>query len=804
MKSYLGEAGAEAPERSGRKSIVVGLSVNASAPNLLQAGAAATYHTEKISENGSEDVSTDTGIGRTVPAVHVPVSASVSALHRASDSTAVAATGSGLPTRTTALAASESIRTVEPLLSSAPNTARGPEPHAWAELASTKTGTGAALSPVCAPFPAPASPFPESEDDTESSAERLARLAMEMPTHTDRRVDSVYTLEKVIGRGQFGSVYLGIHKATGARFAIKKVDKSKTKRVFIDMEVETMRRLRGHPNVVRLHECYESAGSFYLIMELMTGGELFDRLIRMGAYGESDARSAMRDVASALAYMHRRRIVHRDLKPENLLLTAAAVAAASPVAVPAAAASPVAVPAAAAEAASPGVATATTPAPAETLTAAAPASGGPERGSEPPMVLKLADFGLSTNFVPGQRIFTQCGTWAYSAPEVRAPGKPGYTEKIDSWALGVLTYVVLSGWHPFDPMGDSTQDQIIEAIQACKYDFNDPVFDAISTDAKDFIGRCLQKDATVRLSMVEALRHPWMREDRVTGPIRQEMGDALFKYRSRMAAKMKAGMIVTLASVSLLQSVTGRKWSQAALIAALKAGDGSTPPEPVAVTNTDLALVGVTQLDDNDQTESNPGSVRAGNSSLPNLLVSDATLTPVASLAAMGLTGTTLTDQQTAPSTMSSPSFVDATGNGASLHSLVPPRVDAFAPEHNEEVVPWDGDAATDPATDPVVAVNDATGAIPMKAGQSPATNCTESASSEAQIIAANDQDSSQIVDASSVSAADPADSLARPAHDQAASTPRVKTAVDAVAEFEAEASIPALPGTPARSATAE
>jgi calcium/calmodulin-dependent protein kinase I len=168
---------------------------------------------------------------------------------------------------------------------------------------------------------------------------------------------------------------------------------------------------------VALRGTFETPSYVYLIQELCSGGELFERLVALGAYSEADARDPLRSVLSAIAHCHARGIIHRDLKPENLLLCSAD--------------------------------------PSRDCTADA---------------IKVADFGLSKSLagVPGGVVTTVCGTWAYSPPEMRDPKRPGYGAPADMWALGVITYIVLSGFHPFDPTGDADQEHILANIAACR------------------------------------------------------------------------------------------------------------------------------------------------------------------------------------------------------------------------------------------------------------------------------------------------------------------------------------------------
>ena len=126
-----------------------------------------------------------------------------------------------------------------------------------------------------------------------------------------------------MGYGAFAQVFIGIHRPTGAEYAIKQVDRSKMfwgQRDALKDEIKNLKEVRAGPNIVQLYEIYEEKNFCYLVTELMPGGELFDRIIEKKTFSEKEARESARCVLQALEYMHRKRVAHRDLKPENLLL----------------------------------------------------------------------------------------------------------------------------------------------------------------------------------------------------------------------------------------------------------------------------------------------------------------------------------------------------------------------------------------------------------------------------------------------------------------------------------------------------
>ncbi|XP_072924372.1 calcium/calmodulin-dependent protein kinase type IV isoform X2 [Hemitrygon akajei] len=212
-------------------------------------------------------------------------------------------------------------------------------------------------------------------------------------------------------------------------------------------EIGILLRL-SHPNIIRLKEIFETPLEINLVLELVTGGELFDRIVERGYYSEKDAADVVRQILEAVAYLHQNGIVHRDLKPENLLY-------------------------------------------------ASPA---------PDALLKIADFGLSKIVEEQVTMKTVCGTPGYCAPEILRGH--AYGPEVDMWSVGVVTYILLCGFEPFyDERGDQF---MYKRILNCDYDFVSPWWDEVSHNAKDLVRKLILLDPKKRLTTYQALQHQWV------------------------------------------------------------------------------------------------------------------------------------------------------------------------------------------------------------------------------------------------------------------------------------------------------
>ncbi|XP_056417893.1 serine/threonine-protein kinase DCLK1 isoform X1 [Hyla sarda] len=261
-----------------------------------------------------------------------------------------------------------------------------------------------------------------------------------------------YKVGRTIGDGNFAIVKECIERSTGREYALKIINKSKCrgKEHMIQNEVSILRRVK-HPNIVLLIEEMDMPNELYLVMELVKGGDLFDAITSTNKYTERDANGMLYNLMSAIKYLHSLNIVHRDIKPENLLVYEH------------------------------------------------------QDGSKS---LKLGDFGLAT--VVDGPLYTVCGTPTYVAPEIIA--ETGYGLKVDIWAAGVITYILLCGFPPFRGSGDD-QEVLFDQILMGQVDFPSPYWDNVSDSAKGLITMMLQVEVDQRYSALQVLEHPWVNDD---------------------------------------------------------------------------------------------------------------------------------------------------------------------------------------------------------------------------------------------------------------------------------------------------
>ncbi|KAK8747040.1 hypothetical protein OTU49_016954 [Cherax quadricarinatus] len=275
-------------------------------------------------------------------------------------------------------------------------------------------------------------------------------------------VTSKYSVGRILGDGNFAVVRGCVCRKTKEEYALKIIDKTKCrgKEHMIESEVSILRK----------------------------GGDLFDAIASATRYTEQDASSMVRDLTSALDYLHQRSIVHRDIKPENLLV-------------------------------------------------AERNNGGKS--------LKLGDFGLAVEVT--EPLFTVCGTPTYVAPEIL--NESGYGLKVDIWATGVITYILLCGFPPF-VSATNNQEELFDQILHGHYEFHSPYWDDISDSARELIVHMIEVDKEKRFSAREVLGHPWVSDEAFDGNVELRVSHQLGLHFDTNVPQHKSAGITLMAAES--------------------------------------------------------------------------------------------------------------------------------------------------------------------------------------------------------------------------------------------------------------
>lgn len=275
-------------------------------------------------------------------------------------------------------------------------------------------------------------------------------IASTFPTYVNHnQVIEEYDFLQEIGKGSFSTVYHAVHKTTKCEYAIKVIDKSQRNPT---EEIEILLRYGGHPHIVTLRALHEDEKRVYLVLELLRGGELLDRLLKRCNFTEREAAEVLYVVTSIVKYLHENGVVHRDLKPSNILYA--------------------------------------------------------KPGGDP-STLCICDLGFAKQLrAENGLLMTPCYTANFVAPEVLK--RQGYDAACDIWSLGVLLYIMLSGYTPFpNSPGDSAND-ILDRIGAGYLDVESGVWSQISSEAKELVKRMLHVDPTRRPTAACILKYPWI------------------------------------------------------------------------------------------------------------------------------------------------------------------------------------------------------------------------------------------------------------------------------------------------------
>ncbi|NWH26857.1 KS6A2 kinase, partial [Grus americana] len=258
-----------------------------------------------------------------------------------------------------------------------------------------------------------------------------------------------YEIKEDIGIGSYSVCKRCVHKATDTEFAVKIIDKSKRDP---SEEIEILLRYGQHPNIITLKDVYDDGKYVYLVMELMRGGELLDRILRQKCFSEREASAVLCTITRTVDYLHSQGVVHRDLKPSNILYM--------------------------------------------------DESGNPDS-------IRICDFGFAKQLrAENGLLMTPCYTANFVAPEVLK--RQGYDAACDIWSLGILLYTMLAGFTPFANGPDDTPEEILARIGSGKYALTGGNWDSVSDTAKDIVSKMLHVDPHQRLTAVQVLRHPWI------------------------------------------------------------------------------------------------------------------------------------------------------------------------------------------------------------------------------------------------------------------------------------------------------
>lgn len=300
------------------------------------------------------------------------------------------------------------------------------------------------------------------------------------------KITEFYDMDKKkLGEGSYGTVCKAKHKTTNSIRAVKTISKTQMKNIERFKQEIAIMKMMDHPNIIKLYETFEDHRNIYLVMELCSGGELFDRIIESGHFTETQAAVLMQQIIRAIFYMHENHVCHRDLKPENFLFMT--------------------------------------------------------KDSIEKNLLKIIDFGLSCKYDTGQVMTTKAGTPYYVAPQVLA-GK--YDQLSDLWSCGVIMYVMLCGYPPF--FGE-TDAEVLSKVRLGNFSFNAADWKNVSEDAKNLIRMLLKMNPRDRYTGEQALNHEWIKNKAPKAsnvPIGSNIVDNLRGFRSQNKLKKAALHII--------------------------------------------------------------------------------------------------------------------------------------------------------------------------------------------------------------------------------------------------------------------
>lgn len=297
-------------------------------------------------------------------------------------------------------------------------------------------------------------PFLLSEQDgvemmQSHSTEKAPALSKRLSGVKPNSIHDEYDLCEEVGRGSYSICRRCVHKAARQEYAVKVIPKNTRD---CQEEIEILYRYGHHTNIISLRDVYEDDSHVYLVMELMQGGELLDKILRQKFFSEREASAVLLTLTQAVQYLHQNGVVHRDLKPSNIMY--------------------------------------------------ADISGSPES-------LRICDFGFAKQLrAENGLLMTPCYTANFVAPEVLK--RQGYDAACDIWSLGVLLYTMLAGHTPFAQGPNDTPEDILQRIGEGKFTLDSGNWVSVSPAAKDLVKQMLHLDPNQRLTAAQVASHPWL------------------------------------------------------------------------------------------------------------------------------------------------------------------------------------------------------------------------------------------------------------------------------------------------------
>jgi len=330
-----------------------------------------------------------------------------------------------------------------------------------------------------------------------------------------------YIVDNSLGEGAYGIVYRALHKKTAEIRAIKWIDKNKAKagcEKKLLQEINILRHL-DHPNIMRIYEFAADPNGYSIISEFISGGELFDELAKRKSFSEKDAAHIMKQLLGAMSYCHARNVIHRDLKPENIIIDS-------------------------------------------------------KENSQ--ITVKIIDFGTALVYIDHDNV-DKVGTIYYIAPEVLTGN---ISSKCDIWSLGIILYIMLCGYPPFN--GETDQD-IINSITKGVLVFPEHEWSKVSGQAKDLIIKMLTYEPEERITAADALNHSWIKMNEIQNPVNNEAQLAALQNIKGFTSKSRLQKAAMMFMVTQLMSKPERDELSKVFLSIDKNGDGKLTREELIV-----------------------------------------------------------------------------------------------------------------------------------------------------------------------------------------------------------------------------